>query len=294
MISVNGNRIQKRLALGQAMRFISHRPMLAMLLFWMALATQCPWVLHRVSAQEPRTEVVGLRLPNLESDKPEYCRLSFPGSESPLTILLILDGPTLYVDRNANGDLTEENERVQTEQNANASERDLHFRVGEIKAGEFVHESIHLIVTPLENFDRNAPKVSEILKANPRANAFQISAEIQHKNLVGSGDGRILTLLNTQDTDGILQFGVSPDLAPLINFGGPLEVRLLEEARLRPGSETEIVVAVGTKGGGPGTFAAISYENVIPDDAWPKLTLTTNSSDGGPPIISTFEMQHRC
>lgn len=268
--------------------------MFAMILFLTALAIQHPLVIQRVSAQETRKEGMGLRLPEFASESPEYCRVSFPGSESPKTILFILDSTTLYVDRNGNADLTEENERVQTEQNLKVSERDLHFRIGEIKVGQFVHKSIHLTVTPLENFDRNVLRISELLKANPKANAFQMSAEIQHEHVVGSGDGRVLTLLNIQDIDGILQFGSSPDLAPLIDFAGPLEVRLLEAARLRPGSETEVVVAVGTKGTGPGTFAAISYENVIPENAWPRLSLTTKSSDGGPPVVSAFDMQNRC
>src|ERR671925_259 len=46
------------------------------------------------------------------SAKPKYCLLVFgPGAKT--WVWLVLDGETLYVDRNGNGDLTEANERVQ-------------------------------------------------------------------------------------------------------------------------------------------------------------------------------------
>src|SRR5438067_1165710 len=43
--------------------------------------------------------------------KPKYCLLVF-GPEAKTKVWLVLDGDTLYVDRNGNGDLTENGERV--------------------------------------------------------------------------------------------------------------------------------------------------------------------------------------
>jgi hypothetical protein len=43
--------------------------------------------------------------------KPKYCLLVF-GPEAKTRVWLVLDGDTLYVDRNGNGDLTEERERL--------------------------------------------------------------------------------------------------------------------------------------------------------------------------------------
>jgi hypothetical protein len=50
--------------------------------------------------------------PVYQSKSPKYCLLVF-GPEAKTRVWLVLDGDTLYVDRNGNGDLTEENERVQ-------------------------------------------------------------------------------------------------------------------------------------------------------------------------------------
>jgi hypothetical protein len=43
--------------------------------------------------------------------KPEYCLLVF-GPEAKFRAWLVIDGDTLYVDRNGNGDLTEPGEKV--------------------------------------------------------------------------------------------------------------------------------------------------------------------------------------
>lgn len=52
-----------------------------------------------------------LKKPTYETKKQEYCLLVF-GPEAKLRVWLVLDGNTLYVDRNANGDLTDPGERV--------------------------------------------------------------------------------------------------------------------------------------------------------------------------------------
>src|SRR5258708_40223678 len=51
------------------------------------------------------------REPEYKSEAPKYCLLVF-GPETKDRVWLVLDGKTLFVDRNANGDLTEEGERL--------------------------------------------------------------------------------------------------------------------------------------------------------------------------------------
>src|SRR5437870_3346732 len=50
--------------------------------------------------------------PVYESKAPKYC-LVLIGPEAKTRIWLVLDGDTLYVDRNGNGDLTEADEKIQ-------------------------------------------------------------------------------------------------------------------------------------------------------------------------------------
>src|SRR5262249_23919582 len=49
--------------------------------------------------------------PAYQTKSPRYCLLVF-GPEAKARVWLVLDGDTLYVDRNGNGDLTEEGESV--------------------------------------------------------------------------------------------------------------------------------------------------------------------------------------
>ncbi len=50
--------------------------------------------------------------PTYQSKAPKYCLLVF-GPEADTRVWLVLDGEVLYVDRNGNGDLTEDGERAQ-------------------------------------------------------------------------------------------------------------------------------------------------------------------------------------
>ena len=49
--------------------------------------------------------------PAYRTKSPKYCLLVF-GPEAKTRVWLVLDGDTLYIDRNGNGDLTEQGERV--------------------------------------------------------------------------------------------------------------------------------------------------------------------------------------
>src|SRR6266852_116985 len=49
--------------------------------------------------------------PTYQTKTPKYCLLVF-GPEAKYRIWLVLDGDTLYVDRNGNGDLTEPRDKV--------------------------------------------------------------------------------------------------------------------------------------------------------------------------------------
>src|SRR5437764_562133 len=53
--------------------------------------------------------------PVYQSKKPRYCLLVF-GPQAQTRVWMVLDGDTLYLDRNGDGDLTEPGERVVSQQ----------------------------------------------------------------------------------------------------------------------------------------------------------------------------------
>ena len=93
-------------------------PALAVLALWAPSAKAVDWdKIDRTIAKEPI----------YQSKAPKYCLLVF-GAEPATRVWLVLDGQYLYVDRNGNGDLTEEGERIA----GKWSGRDLLFDAGTI------------------------------------------------------------------------------------------------------------------------------------------------------------------
>jgi hypothetical protein len=85
--------------------------------------------IDRAIAKEPKYQ-----------SKPKYCLLVF-GPEAKAKVWLVLDGDVLYVDRNGNGDLTEEGKRVKVPA-FEPSTYPVWGKERSIKAGDLVRRSI--------------------------------------------------------------------------------------------------------------------------------------------------------
>ena len=130
--------------------------------------------------------------PMYESASPKYCLLVF-GPKAGTRVWLVHDGQTLYVDRNGNGDLTDEGEKLPAGANQN-------FQIGTIRAGRRTHRAITL-------------KVHE--------SHYVLDAQIDMPGLGGSGvGGRVWQF------SGRMTFADTPAAAPIIHFDGPLEITL--------------------------------------------------------------------
>jgi hypothetical protein len=93
-----------------------------------------------------------------------------------------------------------------------------------------------------------------------------------------------------------LCLSASPKEAPVVHLGGPLEISLhVSRPTLRRNRTNDLMLAVGTRGRGAGTFAAIAYQNTIPADAHPvgEVTFTPRKADGEP-VKKRFEFKERC
>src|SRR4051794_32966947 len=72
--------------------------------------------------------------PAYRTKSPKYCLLVF-GPEAKTRVWLVLDGGTLYVDRNGNGDLTEPGEKVAAEKAEGVAEGVYTFQAGAVRDG---------------------------------------------------------------------------------------------------------------------------------------------------------------
>ncbi len=172
--------------------------------------------------------------PAYQSKTPRYCLLVF-GPEAKKRVWLVLDGDRLYVDRNGNGDLTEEGEVGKL---GVPGPRELTFSWG---AGDTRGSFLHLAVDRDGRVDIcwTSVKSQKVHPVNFQANEvlFQQRAYLQH---------------------------LSPRLeeAPLVHFDGPLTLRLT------PGAFEHFGIfraELGTQGLGPDTFVSHFNDRRRPD-----------------------------
>src|SRR5690242_18331473 len=94
-------------------------------------------------AGPPKIDRTILKEPAYRTKAPRYGLLLF-GPEGRDRVWLVLDGDTLYVDRNGNGDLTEPGEKVAAEKRpgSDPAEDGHSFNVGNLTVGGRTHKGL--------------------------------------------------------------------------------------------------------------------------------------------------------
>jgi hypothetical protein len=228
--------------------------------------------------------------PAYQSKAPKYASLVL-GPEARKRIWLVLDGTTLYVDRNGNGDLTEAGETVLGKNNDRADlEKDVYtFAVGELRDGERRHRNVTLIVTGLSSTSKTKTAASN----NPRSLSFRIHMEAEMPGFEGmTKDGHVLQLAGSS---GSLQFADRPREAPLLHFAGPLTAVVGGKQSFRVNREMELYLVLGTPGRGQGTFVYTAYEGVVPPAVHARAEIAFPAQKAGePPVKAIYELKGRC
>jgi hypothetical protein len=196
--------------------------------------------------------------PVYRSKTPKYCLLVF-GLEAKTRVWLVRDGDRLYVDRNGNGDLTEEEECVVSKGGVAPV-----FHAGDITEadGRIKHTKL-------------------LLQFHDTWTVLSIFVQGKRPQMASLGERS-------------LQFAARPRDAPIIHFNGPLTIRLAEKAKV---GEGEVYIAeIGTPGLGRGTFAAIDtgHPGVIPKRIFPFAEIEyPNQKPGGKPIRARLALNRR-
>jgi hypothetical protein len=210
--------------------------------------------------------------PAYKTKTPKYCLLVF-GAEAKTRVWLVLDGDTLYIDRNGNGDLTDKGERVEKKKGKLAQ-----FRAGDILDGD--GKTKHTGVLIMQQTEAGQTLTF-------------VTAMVGGKRMFMAG----------LDSGGVLQFAAKPQDAPIIHFGGKLRMGLnakLSESQkaelIRSAKGEELYAWVGTPGLGKGTFAAIMHQvGGIPAKVHPIAEIEfPNKKADGPPIKAKIILKHRC
>ncbi len=237
--------------------------------------------------------------------EPRYCLLLF-GSEAKIRVWIVEDGRTLYVNRNANGDLTDDGPPLRP-----TEVRDL----GSLSGGlprwdyDYVLDEIKPATGPaLTKFRLRRWNYGE------RQDSYGLSVTL-HDDKLGktrsehpaerpsgrSSAGSAAADAQATD-DGIPMyagwFGTlwadSPAKASIIHFGGPLEPRLLREKEFVVDSGVRrLSVALITPGVGDAGPARLS-EDAIPISTPIYVRIEWPVGIGSPPLVTTHKLGEHC
>jgi hypothetical protein len=236
------------------------------------------------------------REPAYKSKAAKYCLLVF-GPEARTRVWLALDGDTLYVGRNADGDLTAADARVEASKDRGAGAGDsLLFKAGDVRVGNLTHKNLIVSVDKLDALAEYEKDVKAYLAHNPGARRYEVYLEVERPGFKGVGfGGRVPHTAGFRDANGFLRFGDTPREAPVLHFGGPWQITLFEPRRLTAGLEADVFLALTTPGVGPGTDVHVGYEGVVPEGVHPRAEITyPPGAGGGPPAKEAFEFKERC
>lgn len=224
--------------------------------------------------------------------KPLYALVTL-GSSLQHRHWLVLDGKALYFDRNGNGDITEPNERITATADA-SDDTQLQFQLGELEQDGRKHVKLGAIVSKVKDVSQRleAPK-SEGLDLD--ASTLEIWGEFAIPGFRGRCDyGRVPRNVGPFDQHGYLLWKYTPAEASIIHFGETWSVQLQQHDPLFIGIENHVVIHLGSRGLGTGTFAKLGYEKVVPEGLHPRLKLWMADRNGTGPQEHQVVLQERC
>jgi hypothetical protein len=175
------------------------------------------------------------REPSYQSKAPRYGLLAF-GPEAKSRAWVVLDGDFLYVDRNCNGDLTDEGERL-------VIKRNWELNLDKKKPGKWVPgDDVPVWITEPDGTRHH-------VRLRRTSTGVGLAARSHGGQYVGA----------TYRED--LVFAARPQDAPIVHLNGPLTFQLVDPPRQwAPGESVDLVVLFGTPGLGKGTFAYMIHD----------------------------------
>lgn len=215
------------------------------------------------------------RQPTYRTKEPRYCLFVF-GPRAKYRIWLVLDGDTLYVDRNGDGDLTESGKST----HAASTDADV---------------TRYKPITIFREDGKTEEKFGLVLHGSADFLAGKYSAKVVPAFYVG-WHGRMYGSLG--DETGSIVWGTSPKTAPILPIGGPLQMGFEAPAEsaveIHNDGNCSLTACVGTKGLGKGAFVYLMHD-VIPEGFHPSAVLEfQNKTPGGPPIRVHTLLAGRC
>jgi len=260
----------------------------------LALTVLAGWLGSAAAADLTKVPRRIAKEPAYAAKAPRYCLLAF-GPEAEARVWLVLDGDTLYIDRNGNGDLTEADEKVKLAEFTSIESGFLKGQRQQSVGTVSAWPKRTLLVTIMQMQLRPAatdvvPQEAEILKllgdvpdgivtgiivTGAPKNAKEVEA------FPSSGPSNAQVAMT--DHQGALCFSAHAKDAPIVHFHGPLQMTLHPLQKFARNEQLELKAGIGTPGLGKGSFAMVLYQGRIPDDAHPVADVEFPSASPGKP-----------
>lgn len=224
--------------------------------------------------------------------KPGYLLLVF-GDDLTQSRWLVVDGKTAYFDRKGNGDLSDAEDRIEIDKDKSDQDESF-FHLGEVTVGGVKHHKLVFTITSPDKLTHleDAPVVSgPVLKAK----VVKLWGEFEIPGFTGRcAYGRVPRTVGPYDFDGYLFLEDDPARARIVHFGNKWSIQLDGQQKLFQGTEKDIVLNVGSRGWGSGTFARLGYEKVVPENHHPRITLAFPKSGGAALHEHEQTLKERC
>ncbi len=223
---------------------------------WLAIGTAADLAqLNRKIEKEPEYQ-----------HQPRYCLLVF-GPKAETRVWLVEDGDTLYVDRNANGDLTEEGEALQpTDKRKLSNYRDAKY------------ETIEIV--PANGQAKHTDLMISRYRSGKKGMKYVIKVKV---------DGKLQQMAGWREI-----FSNSPKTAHVFHFGGKLAPRPLREKKLSlTEKKQELHLCWYTPGLGKNVRTMLGYE-AVPEKITPVAEIQWPGKEGKESVRTTVQLVHRC
>ncbi|MBS0260551.1 MAG: hypothetical protein JSS02_01235 [Planctomycetes bacterium] len=244
--------------------------------------------------------------------KPRYCLLVF-GAEAKIKVWMVEDDKTLYIDRNANGDLTDDGPPLQPTNSRNLGKGPTGSQNWDF---DYVLDRIEPLAGPAQTKFRLArwnygdPEdrygLSVTLHDDPPADTLK-RTKVSATSPSAQPKTAAEVAANSFPDEGIAMYAgwfdklwaSSPETASILHFGGPIEPRLL---RLSEGQGPEFIVDSGvrrlsvclvTPGLGEAGPARLS-EYAIPLTTPMRVRIDWPVAEGSEPLVTYHKLGKHC
>jgi hypothetical protein len=205
--------------------------------------------------------------------KPLY-GLALLGADAKTRVWMVLDGERLYVDRNCNGDLTDDGPPTELkDRNTDPGSFPL------IDVSPDGGKSVYKFDVALYNRPSSRPKLND----EPYNQTVHVT--FPDGRWYGAWGDHLQPLI----------FAAAPKEAPVLHVGGELRMgfEIRNPLAREPGGLT-LFACVGTPGSCPGAWVHLMYRT-IPKDVHPSVVMELPpKKSGGPPVRVKFVLKERC